>query len=61
MQKELWGRLDKKEMTVMDAIMTLDDLIDASDPDVCNFIFQIVFLFPAFSSSSLAHLLLLSR
>ena len=36
MQKESWGKLDKKEMALMDAIMLLDDLIDASDPDVSS-------------------------
>jgi len=32
-KKKSWGKLDKMEKTLMDAIISLDDVIDASDPD----------------------------
>ncbi|XP_065054180.1 inositol oxygenase-like [Rhopilema esculentum] len=34
MKKEKWCKLDKAEMTILEAIMMLDELVDESDPDI---------------------------
>lgn len=34
MQHQKWDKLDHAEMTAMEAIFMLDNLVDSSDPDV---------------------------
>ncbi len=33
-KREKWGKLDKAEMTIMEGLILLDQIIDESDPDV---------------------------
>lgn len=35
---EKYGKLNKTEMTLLDAVMLLDQLVDESDPDVSAFL-----------------------
>eukprot|EP00118_Oscarella_pearsei_P006362 m.28731 g.28731 ORF g.28731 m.28731 type:complete len:104 (+) comp30994_c0_seq4:112-423(+) len=35
-KKAEWLKLDKKEMTVMEALVLLNELVDESDPDVSH-------------------------